>query len=118
MLDRILSESETIAEEKRPRRKWKRWVFPLALAGGLVWLNGPGLRWLVPLAAEHFLPKAGFRGSFELEGSLTGGLVVRNLALESDKALAKLSAERIAPAYETFVVPGPGSVSGASGNGA
>ncbi len=86
----------------RKRRKWKRWtalVFLVVLVSGLFWLNGPGLRWLGPKAANHFLPKAGFSGSFALEGSLTGGLTVKDLKLESDKALARLTLKRLALDY-------------------
>lgn len=83
----------------RARRKWKRWAVLAILAGGLFWLNGPGLRWLAPKAADHFLPKAGFRGSFALEGSLTGGLTVKDLKLESDKALALLTVGRLTLDY-------------------
>lgn len=61
------------------------------LAGGLVWLNGPGFRWLAPKAAVHFLAKAGFRGSFVLEGDLAGGFCVKDLRLEGDKTLAMLT---------------------------
>ena len=84
----------------RRRRKWKRWAVLAILAGGLFWLNGPGLRWLAPMAADHFLPKAGFRGAFALEGSLTGGLTVKDLKLESDKALALLTISRLTLDYQ------------------
>lgn len=69
------------------------------IACGVVWLNGPGFRWLAPIVAGHFLKKAGFQSSFLLEGSLSGGLVVRNLHLQSDAALANLTANRITPDY-------------------
>ncbi len=66
------------SDESRPqRRKWKRWVFGgllLLVVGGLLWLNGPGIRWLAPKVAESFLEKSGLKGSFEVEGSLTGWL--------------------------------------------
>lgn len=51
------------------------------------------------MVAEHFLSAAGFRGSFELEGSLTGGLSASNLKLGSDKTLAMLTAGRVKPVY-------------------
>ena len=51
------------------------------------------------MAADHFLPKAGFRGSFTLAGSLTGGLTVNDLKLESDKALALLTVDRLSLDY-------------------
>jgi hypothetical protein len=87
------------AAPKRRRRKWLRWLFLALIAGGLLSLNGPGLRWLAPRVADHFLGKAGFRGGFSLEGSLTGGISVKDLHLESDKALASLRIGSVTPVY-------------------
>ena len=45
-------------EAKPRRRKWKRWVFGgllVLIVGGLLWLNGPGIRWLAPKVAENYL---------------------------------------------------------------
>lgn len=86
---------------KRGRRKWRLRVLVLfvLLAAGLAWLNGPGLRWLAPRVADHFMQKAGLRGSFALDGSITGGIEVRNLRLETDKTLALLTVERVKPVY-------------------
>ena len=96
-------------DESRPRPRGRRkWLRRLALAllvllavfaGGLVWLNGPGLRWLAPKVAAGFLEKAGMRGNFVLEGSLTGGISVKDLQLASDKALERLAVGRITPSY-------------------
>ena len=65
----------------------------------LFWLNGPGLRWLVPVVASHYLEKAGLHGKFTLEGSLTGGISVRDLHLEGYKSLASISLKRVTPVY-------------------
>lgn len=97
----------TSAETPAPRRR-RRWKILRRLAaglcvllvGGLVWLNGPGLRWLGPKVASHFLEKAGMQGKFTLEGSLTGGISVKDLQLKSDKSLASLSLKRFTPAYQ------------------
>lgn len=70
------------------------------LAGSLVWLNGPGLRWLAPKVAAHFFEKAGIRGTFALEGSITGGISVRDLQIETDSTLAGLSIGRVTPVYQ------------------
>ncbi len=67
---------------------------------GLVWLNGPGLRWIAPMVVSHFLQKAGLKGTFKLEGSLTGGLSVSDLRLGGDKELAGLSVDRVMPVYQ------------------
>ena len=64
-----------------------------------LWLNGPGLRWLAPIIAGHFMEKSGLRGSFTLDGSFTGGLTVRNLKLESAGVLSSLTLSRARPDY-------------------
>lgn len=65
----------------------------------LAWLNGPGLRWLAPQVAGHYLKKAGMRGSFTVEGSFTGGISVKDLHIESDAELANLTIRRMTPDY-------------------
>lgn len=102
-LETPVSSAETPAP--RRRRRWKilrRLAAALCvlLVGGLVWLNGPGLRWLGPKVASHFLQKAGMQGGFTLEGSLTGGISVKDLQLKSDKSLASLSLKRFTPVYQ------------------
>ena len=95
----VLPEAET-SDAPRKRRRYRLWIVLAGLfVAGLYWLNGPGLRWLAPKLADHFLPKTGLRGTFELEGSLTGGLVLKNLRLESDKALALLTVGKLIPEY-------------------
>ncbi len=72
----------------------------LLLGGGLVWLNGPGLRSLTPRVAKNFLEKAGMKGDFKVGGSLTGGLSFSDLTLESDGVLAKLTIGEVTPHYK------------------
>jgi hypothetical protein len=89
-------------QPKPCRRKWKRWIFLgllVALIGGMMWLNGPGIRWLVPDLARKYLSDAGLRGSFELEGSLTGGLKVNDLKLEGNGVVAKIDIGTVTPDY-------------------
>lgn len=71
----------------------------IALLAFLVWLNGPGLRWLGPLAARHFLPKIGLTGDLRIEGSLTHGFSITGLRLESPGVLAELTFDRATPHY-------------------
>ncbi|MCU0781660.1 MAG: hypothetical protein MUF04_11245 [Akkermansiaceae bacterium] len=72
----------------------------LALAALLVWLNGPGLRWLGPLAARHFLAKAGIDASLTIEGSLSHGFAITNANLSgAEGALETLTLRRAAPHY-------------------
>jgi hypothetical protein len=96
----------TSDEPPKPRRR-RRWrllrrvllALLVLLAAGLFWLNGPGLRWLGPKIASHYLQKAGVHGRFTLEGSLTGGISVRDLHLEGYQSLASLSLKRFTPVY-------------------
>ncbi|MCX6876686.1 MAG: translocation/assembly module TamB domain-containing protein [Verrucomicrobia bacterium] len=83
------------------RRRVRRWLGAggLLLGLGLVWLNGPGLRWLGPQVARHFLLKAGLTGGFRIEGSLSGGLSVADLKLAGSGRLAGLTVERVTPHY-------------------
>lgn len=74
-------------------------LLALLLMGG-VWLNGPGLRWIAPQIAAHYLEKSGLRGSFKLSGSLTGGLSVSALHLSGDRGLAGLTVDKLVPAYQ------------------
>jgi hypothetical protein len=83
----------------KPRKKYRRRAILGLMILGLVWLNGPGLRWMVPRVASHYLVKSGIRGNFKVEGSFTGGLSIADLRLEGDTALAKLTVDRIIPDY-------------------
>jgi len=65
----------------------------------VAWLNGPGLRWLAPKIANQYLTKAGYKGTFEVEGNLTGGLVLKNLHLQSDRAIASVRIDELIPTY-------------------
>ena len=67
---------------------------------GLVWLNGPGLRWLAPRVARHYLENLGLRGDFKIEGNLIGGLSFADLRIESDSTLATLTIDRVIPDYQ------------------
>ncbi len=66
----------------------------------LVWLNGPGVRWIGPLVGRHLLEKSGIRGNFKVEGNLTGGLSISELRIEGDTTLASLSIDRVIPDYQ------------------
>ena len=98
----VLEEKQENDEPVKPpkRRRWLRIllglvVFFIAL---LVWLNGPGIRWLGPKVARHFLEKAGMSGDFRLEGSITGGISVADLRIESaDASVKKITLGRATP---------------------
>ncbi len=61
------------AKARKPWWRRKRWWTLAILAGLLVWLDGPGWRWIGEKAAAHFLPKAGLEGGLQLRGRLTSG---------------------------------------------
>lgn len=75
-------------------------MFLLILIAAAIWLNGPGVRWLAPRISAHFLGESGFKGSYRLEGTISGGLVIRDLDVTSEGALARLTADRIEPVYQ------------------
>lgn len=100
-------EKHTADPDVRPKRRGKlrRWlmvllVLFLLLVAAVLWLNGPGLRFIAPRAAVHFLQKAGLRGNFSVGGSITGGLSLSDLHIEGDKELASLTIDKITPEYE------------------
>ena len=89
----------------------------LVLAALLVWLNGPGMRWLGPKVAGHYIAKAGFEGSLKLGGTLLGGIEVYDLDLKSGKgALERLVVKRLETDYR-FSELFSGKVRGISGEG-
>lgn len=65
----------------------------------MLWLNGPGFRFLAPRVAAHFLPQVGLRGNFTVAGSLTGGFTLSDLRIEGDQELVSLTIDRVTPAY-------------------
>lgn len=98
-------DNPTPGKTRSGRRRWLRrglWVLLsiiLLLGVGLLWLNGPGVRWLAPKIATHYFQKAGMRGGFRLEGSLTGKLSIHDFWLETDNALERLTIQRAVPEY-------------------
>lgn len=103
----------------RPRRR-KRWRILLAalvlFVAFLFWIDGPGIRWLGPKVAAHFLTKAGMAGDFRLKGRLTSGIAVEDLRIESaEGAVKKVTVARFAPEYE-FMRVIRGEVKGVSAN--
>lgn len=94
------------ADGKLVRRRWLRrglW-FVLLSCAGLFWLDGPGVRWLVPKIAAHYFEKAGLCGGFRLEGNLTGDLSLHDFWLEGDKLAGRIAIKRIIPDYRIMEV--------------
>ena len=89
------------ADPPRKRRLW-RWLLGalVLLAALLVWLNGPGLRWLGPLAARHFLAKAGIEASLTIEGNLSHGFAITDVKLSgAEGPLEALTLRRAKPHF-------------------
>ena len=72
----------------------------LILAGVLllVWLNGPGIRWLLPKIASHFLEKQSMSANFSVSGSVLSGISIHDLRLVGGPVVA-LSIKEIQPHY-------------------
>jgi hypothetical protein len=104
-LPKVEPESRDIATPTAKRRFFGRRFFVtlvtllVVLGVGVLWLNGPGVRWLGPRVAFYFLEEVGLRGDFRVEGTVTGGLSIHDLRLEGDEALALLTIDRAVPRY-------------------
>lgn len=89
----------------------------LILAVFLVWLNGPGMRWLGPKVAAHFMAKEGITGNMSFGGTLLGGVEVYDLEITSSKGdLERLVVKRLVTDYR-FLELIDGKVRGISGSG-
>jgi autotransporter translocation and assembly factor TamB len=118
--------SDDVADVKTPPRKRAgclRWLGRLTLSGllflvvTLVWLNGPGMRWLGPKVAAHFMEKAGMVGEMRLGGTLLGGVEVYDLEITSaEGALERVAVDRLVTDYRFREVI-KGKVRGISGTG-
>jgi len=88
-------------ETKRPRRRWRKWLAGLLVFLGLflLWLNGPGWRWLGGIGLRKGLDKAGLTADFKLTGTLVGGIKVEELSL-SGGVIRKLEIGSAGPLYK------------------
>lgn len=87
---------------KPHRRFWKkkRWWLLLLLVSGLVWLDGPGWRWIAHRAAGHYLPGLGYDVDFELDGRLTSGKIsVSDLRLTGETTVQNARLDRLEITY-------------------
>jgi len=93
----------TPAADQKPsvkRRKFRRWLVLLfIIIAGAIWFNGPGWRWLLPIFGSRYIEQAGFVGTYRLEGTITGGLVIRDLDMKSEGTLARITVDKIEPIY-------------------
>ncbi len=89
-------------QPNRPKRRF-RWLAALVVLSVIFvfWLNGPGLRWLTPRVAGHFADKAGVELSFEVRGTLWGGVSFHDVVvLLPESGLRKITIREIAPDYQ------------------
>lgn len=82
---------------RRPSRRW--WRLLVILLPGLLllllWLNGPGFRWLTPPVVRHWLGKHGMACDFTVRGTLVGGFSLQHISLSGKPVLGKLSADLV-----------------------
>ena len=99
-----LEEAENSAGESKVRRRgrWRMWVLWLsipAVLGGLLWLDGPGVRWLGPIFGKWGLHRAGYVGGMEFEGSITRGLVIKNFHATGEGPVGEFKIGRLQPKF-------------------
>ncbi len=111
-------ENEKPTRTKRPRRWLRRLIIVGVVFGAFVfWLNGPGLRMLVPRLGSHFAAKAGIEVTFEMRGTLVGGVSLHDVELSIPGAgLKKITIQEIVPDYQ-FTGLIKGEIRGVSGRG-
>ena len=109
------------SDEKKKGKGCLGWLWRISLIGlvllaaFLLWFNGPGVRWLGPKIGKHFLEKAKIEGGFELEGTLAGGIGVRDLSLSSHTgAIKKIEVSSLQTDYRLSEVI-KGEIRGISG---
>ncbi|MDP0492374.1 MAG: translocation/assembly module TamB domain-containing protein [Verrucomicrobiota bacterium JB023] len=67
----------------------------------ILWLGGPGFRWIANTYGPGFLEKAGFEADFEISGSLWSGPLIESLELSSETSpLKSLQAENLQLDYD------------------
>lgn len=85
----------------RKRSKWLRraGLCLVFLMVALVWLNGPGIRWLLPMVAGHFLEKKSMTIEMEVRGSVAGGLSFHEVHLAGGP-IVDLRVSSVQPLYQ------------------
>ncbi|MEK7953955.1 translocation/assembly module TamB domain-containing protein [Luteolibacter soli] len=86
-------------EKKKRRRGRKRLVALVLFVLLLVWLNGPGWRWIGEVVAQKALEGSGLTADFQLKGTLLGGIKVEKLAVKGGP-IKKLEIGSVDPRYQ------------------
>ena len=97
-----LSETQTTEEQDPPPAKKKKGcrgclvslgvltlLLIALLAGSLLWLNGPGFRWLAQKYGPDFLAQNGIEGDFQLSGTLLNGPTIDSINISSETSPLK-----------------------------
>lgn len=95
----MTADGDPTPEKKKRRRGRKRLTALVLVLGGLVWLNGPGWRWLGGIGARQTLKDTGLTADFELKGTLLGGVRVEKLSLHGGP-IRKLEIGSVGPLYQ------------------
>lgn len=97
---RKMSRDESLPDPKKRRRRGrKRFIALVLLVASLLWLNGPGWRWLGGIGLRHVLDNTGLAADFELKGTLLGGIRVERLSL-SGGPIRHLEITSAGPLYQ------------------
>lgn len=73
MADEESEDNKKPEKTSRPRWRKKRWRLLVLFVCFLIWLDGPGWRFIGEKAAQHYVP--GLTEAFELSGRLSGGRI-------------------------------------------
>jgi len=111
-------------DDRKPKRRkgclgllWRLSLVGLVVLAGMgIWLNGPGIRWLGPKVAKHYLEKANFEGDFRIGGTVLGGIDIYDLDLRSEGSVERLVIDRLETDYR-FTEVVKGKLRGISGDG-
>ncbi len=94
----------TKANKQSGQRRWVKWTRRLAILvfilGGLAYfVNGPIARWAVLHYLNKGLVEQGMTGSAEVEGTVLGGIVLRDLDYIGEDGIQQLSIGLVEPKY-------------------
>lgn len=95
----MTADGDSPPKTTKRRRGRKRLLALLLFLAGLIWLNGPGWRWLGGIGAKKALEGSGLTADFELTGTLLGGIKVERLSLRGGP-IRKLEIGSVGPLYQ------------------
>lgn len=75
-------------------------VIAASLSAFVIWFNGPGIRWIGPWVAHRYLDQRGIEAQFHIDGSLTGGISLRDIRISGSAIPLDISAHTVTPIYQ------------------